>query len=102
MTIEDTIEQVSKDLFEEFPLLESVSWVQYTNEEGDFIVESNDFTINEEAYWGENSVWKQDVNNYLRNTFDELAPEDLQELFGSNVKVTITRVETFTNPYFVS
>ena len=101
MNIEDTIYKASKDLFEEFPLLESVSWVQYINEENDFIVESDDFTINEESYWGENAIWKRDVNNYLKNIFDDLVQEDLQALFGSNVKITITRNEILTSPYFI-
>ena len=102
MHIEEAISVLSEDLFNEFSMLESFSWIQYINEDGDFQVESNDFTINEEAYWGENSIWKQDVSNYLRNAFDEFAPEDLQNLYGSNVKVTITRDETITSPYFLS
>lgn len=96
------IEEISQCLFEKFPLLESISWVQYVNEDDEFIVETDDFTINGESYWGENYIWKQDVSNYLRNAFDEIAPEDLKDLFGNDVQVTITRNDIFTDPYFVS
>ena len=102
MNIQEKIEEISNYLFDEFSLLESFSWVQYKDDNENLAVACDDFTINEESYWGENSIWKMDINNYLRNKFDEFNTEDLHVLYGSNIKVVITRNETITTPYFIA
>jgi hypothetical protein len=95
---EEHIKETTDALFEQYTLLETISWTQYSDSDGVFLPNTEDFIINEESYWGDES-WKLDVNNQLIWAFDDIEPWVLQQLYGDYKKVIISREGTETEPY---
>lgn len=92
---DEFIRETAEGLFDTYPLLESFYWEQGYDEDGNQFC-SEEFEVNDGAYYGEDRMWRHDVCNQLRWAFDTLEPENLLTLYGKNVRVTVTRDEIET------
>lgn len=90
---EEYLQELSEELFESQPLLESFGWDQgIDGDEQSFAAE--EFFINNGSYFGEDRLWREDICNRLRWAFDLVDVDHLIHLYGKNVRVTVTRYET--------
>lgn len=99
--------ELAKQLFVDYPVIETISWVQYTpyfndGEETIFSANLDSFQINGDDRWdaeyhkrGCDKKVYDAVEEFL-NAFDE---DDYKDLFGDHVKITLTAKEILTSEY---
>jgi len=94
----ELIKEKAKAVFAEFPKVESFSWTQYTpyfcdGETCYFGVNSYDIDINEDPSWDAEkaSLISKAGIGQLEDIIEEFDKDDMEDLFGDHVKVTISR-----------
>lgn len=97
--------ELVKDLFEKYPVIETISWQQYTQyfndgEECSFNAHIDDFVVNDEyKYKSDMTSQEREMYITIEEYLNNFSEEDYKEMFGDHVSVTLTKSEIIISRY---